>query len=164
MHAVYPCAGDDEWCVISVRSDADLAAVAEVMGGPDLPAERDALITEVSAWMTQRPAADVAARLQAAGVPAAQMYRAADVYDDVQRNEPKLFTDMEHPLIEHRLPTETGPARYRHIPSAPLRPAPMPGEHTREICQRWLGFDTEDTDRLIADGVLFTAEGAGGAR
>ena len=23
VHAVYPCDGDDEWCVISLRSDAD---------------------------------------------------------------------------------------------------------------------------------------------
>ena len=28
---VYPCLGDDEWCVISLRSDADRDAAAEVM-------------------------------------------------------------------------------------------------------------------------------------
>ena len=54
------------------------------------------------------------------------------------------------------MPTETGPAPYHHIPPAELRPAPMPGEHTREICQKLLGLNTEEIDRLIADGVLFT--------
>jgi crotonobetainyl-CoA:carnitine CoA-transferase CaiB-like acyl-CoA transferase len=34
----------------------------------------------------------------------------------------------------------------------------MPGEHTREICQKLLAFDTEEIDRLIADGVLFTSD------
>ncbi len=32
IHAVYPCAGDDEWCVISIRSDEDLAAIGAAMG------------------------------------------------------------------------------------------------------------------------------------
>ena len=31
--------------------------------------------------------------------------------------------------------SETGPAPYTRIPPAELRPAPMPGEQTREICQ-----------------------------
>ena len=33
----------------------------------------------------------------------------------------------------------------------------MPGEHTREICQKLLALDTDEIDRLIADGVLFTS-------
>ena len=32
----------------------------------------------------------------------------------------------------------------------------MPGEQTREICQEVLGLSADETDRLIADGVLFT--------
>ena len=32
VHAVYPCDGDDEWCVISLRSDADREAMAATMG------------------------------------------------------------------------------------------------------------------------------------
>ncbi|MFY9920232.1 MAG: hypothetical protein WAL26_17835, partial [Mycobacterium sp.] len=51
----------------------------------------------------------------------------------------------------------TGPARFAHIARAELRPAPMPGEHTREICQKLLSLDTEEIDRLIAGGVLFTS-------
>ncbi|CAN5548041.1 CoA transferase [soil metagenome] len=147
LHAVYPCAGDDEWCVISLRHDRDRAAVAGLIG--DL---------ELEEWTVTLPPAEVAARLQEAGVPAGQMNRAPEVYADAQQGEPALFTDMHHPLIDHPLPTETGPARYRNIPPAPLRPAPMPGEHTREICQKVLGFFDDRTERLIADGVLFTAE------
>jgi crotonobetainyl-CoA:carnitine CoA-transferase CaiB-like acyl-CoA transferase len=158
VHAVYPCAGDDEWCVISLRSEADRAALAEVLDRPDLSADRGPLISAVSAWTARQAPQDVTARLQAAGIPAGRMNRAPDVYDDVQRGERKLFTDMAHPLIDHLLPTETGPARYRHIPPAALRPAPMPGEDTREICQKLLGYDTGETERLIAEGVLFAAD------
>ena len=64
---------------------------------------------------------------------------------------------MVHPLFDVAMPSETGPAPYRHIPPAELRPAPMPGEHTREICHKVLALGTEEIDRLIAEGVLFTS-------
>jgi crotonobetainyl-CoA:carnitine CoA-transferase CaiB-like acyl-CoA transferase len=133
--------------VISLRNEQDRAALAELTG-----------TTELSQWTATRRPAEVSAELQALGVPAGQMNRGPDLYADVQQARPPLFTDLEHPLIDHPLPTETGPARYRHIPPATLRPAPMPGEQTREICQKVLGFSDDRTEQLIADGVLFTAE------
>jgi len=33
----------------------------------------------------------------------------------------------------------------------------MPGEHTREICQKLLALDVEETERLLADGALFAS-------
>ena len=50
IHGVYPCDGDDEWCVISVRSDDDRAALAAAMGRDELPRERADLIAAVSEW------------------------------------------------------------------------------------------------------------------
>lgn len=148
VHAVYPCAGDDEWCVISLRNDDDRAALSAVTGGAD-----------VSKWTSARDKTEVAHLLQHAGVPAAPMNRAVDVLVDPQLTFRKVFSDMTHPLFDAPMPTETGPAPYRHIPPAELRPAPMPGEHTREICQKLLAMDADETDRLIADGVLFTHQG-----
>jgi crotonobetainyl-CoA:carnitine CoA-transferase CaiB-like acyl-CoA transferase len=148
VHTVYPCRGDDEWCVISLRDDDDRAALSDVTGNKD-----------VSEWTSARDKTEVAHLLQRAGVPAAPMNRAVDVLADPQITFRKVFSDMTHPLFDTPMPTETGPAPYRHIPPAELRPAPMPGEHTREICQKLLAMDADDTDRLIAEGVLFTHQG-----
>ena len=54
LHAVYPCAGDDEWCVISLRGDSDREALATVIGGAALPEDRADLIATVSAWTSRR--------------------------------------------------------------------------------------------------------------
>jgi len=62
---------------------------------------------------------------------------------------------MVHPLIEHPLPTETGPAPFRHIPPAPQRPAPLPGQDTRGVCREVLGMGDAEIQRLIAGGALF---------
>ena len=159
VHAVYPCDGDDEWCVISLRSDADREAMAATLVREALPGDRAALIAAVSEWTSSRDKTVVADMLQRAGVPAAPMNRAVDVLADPQITFRKVFSDMAHPLFDAPMPTETGPAPYRHIAPAELRPAPMAGEHTREICQKLLAMDADETDRLIAEGVLFTQRG-----
>jgi crotonobetainyl-CoA:carnitine CoA-transferase CaiB-like acyl-CoA transferase len=148
VHLVCQCEGDDEWCVISLRDDADRAATAAVTGG-----------MEPSEWTRTRDKMDVAHALQRAGVPAAPMYRAVDVLADPQLSHRNVFSDMRHPLFDAPMPTETGPAPFAHIPPAELRPAPMPGEHTREICQKLLAMEADEIDRLFADGVLFTHQG-----
>jgi crotonobetainyl-CoA:carnitine CoA-transferase CaiB-like acyl-CoA transferase len=144
-HDVYPCAGDDEWCVISLRSDDDRAALAGVIGD-----------TDMSEWTGARDKGAVADLLQQAGVPAAPMYRAVDVLADPQVTFRKLFTDMVHPLFDAPMPSETGPAPYTNIPPVEFRPAPTPGQHTREIAQKVLAMDAQEIDRLMAEGVLFT--------
>jgi len=156
VHAVCPCDGDDEWCVVSLRSHADRLALAAVMGGDALLRDRAELIAVISQWTSSRDKTAVAEALQRAGVPAAPMNRAVDVLADPQITFRKVFSEMTHPLFDAPMATETGPAPYQHIPPAELRPAPMPGEHTREICQKLLALDAEETDRLIAEGVLFT--------
>ncbi|KGI68408.1 CaiB/BaiF CoA-transferase family protein [Mycolicibacterium rufum] len=161
VHAVYPCAGDDEWCVVSVRGPADRESLAVVIGVADLPADRAGLIAAVGAWTSTRDKDEVAALLQRHGVPAAPMQRAADVAADPQVLARELFTPMVHPLLVKPIPAETAPARYRRIARAPLRPAPMPGEHTRDICRRVLGLDDHRIDDLIADGALFAYDKEG---
>ena len=154
-HGVYPCAGDDEWCVISVRDDDDRRALAAAMGRPSL--SLDELEDRIAAWTATLDKATLTATLQAAGLAAGPMNRPVDVLDDPQVRHRRLYSDMVHPLFDKALPTDTGPAPYLRIPPSELRPAPMPGEHTRDICQKLLGIDAGEIDRLIGDGALFVS-------
>ena len=38
---VYPCAGDDEWCVVTVRDDDDWRRLRGALGDPDWAADED---------------------------------------------------------------------------------------------------------------------------
>ena len=155
IHAVLPCAGDDEWCVVSLRSDADRRAAAELTGsGPaELP---DAL----AQWTSARTPAEAAEALQSCGVAAGPMNRAGDLLADPQLRARATLAEMAHPLLEHPLPTEAGPAPYRHIPPAPQRPAPLPGADTRQVCREVLAMDDTDIEDLITNGVLFSTADA----
>lgn len=147
-HRVLACAGDDEWCVVSLRSDDDRHAAAGVVGGDG--------VEVLAQWAATRSPSDVAAALQAAGVPAGLMHRASTIREDPQLKLRKVFSDMVHPLFEHPLPTEAGPAPYRHIPPAPQNPAPLPGADSRRVCREVLGMDEATIDGLITQGVLFS--------
>ncbi|MDX1891893.1 CoA transferase [Mycolicibacterium sp. 050158] len=155
VHVVCPCAGDDEWCAISVRGDGDRAALAKVLGVSELPTSREEFVATVRAWTATRDKADAVAAMQGVGVPAGPMYRAVDVLADPQLEARHLFTEMVHPLFDEPLTAESHPAPFRHIPDAPLRPAPMPGEHTRQVVGGVLGLGADEIDRLLADRVLF---------
>ena len=83
---VYPCAGDDEWCVITVRDDEQWLALRRVLGDPEWAARRvrtaaerianrELLDRHLAAWTRTLPPREVMERLQAAGVPAAMMMR-----------------------------------------------------------------------------------------
>lgn len=169
VHAVYPSAGDDEWCVISIRADSEWRCLTDLLGQPELAedprfatgesrtAHRAELVEAVSAWTSAQHPAQAVAALQAAGIPAGPMNRPPDVLQDPQLVERKLLSDMVHPLVERPLPAETGPAPFHHIPPAPQRPAPLPGQDTRELCVKLLGMGTEEIDRLLCEHVLFEA-------
>ncbi|MGP0081312.1 CoA transferase [Mycobacterium sp.] len=167
LHAVYPCAGDDEWCVISIPSDDEWRGAANLLDHPEWAddlrfatgearlANRRELVELVSAWTRARTPQRATELLQSAGVPAGPMNRPPDILEEPQLIGRKLFSDMVHPLIERPLPAETGPAPFQHIPPAPQRPAPQPGQDTREICRNLLGMSARETERLIGDRVLF---------
>jgi crotonobetainyl-CoA:carnitine CoA-transferase CaiB-like acyl-CoA transferase len=162
---VYPCAGDDEWCVVTVRDDDDWRRVRSALGDPHWAAAEDLATTtgrlarraeideHLTAWTRERPPREVTATLQAAGVPAGFMQRAAEYEDDPQLRARAFLRTFEQPGLEP-MAIEHTPFRSDLIPAPANAPAPEPGEHTREICTGLLGMDPDDVDRLVANGVL----------
>ena len=162
---VYRCAGDDEWCAVTVRDDEDWRRLRAALCDPDWAAGEDlagvagrlarrAEIDEhLTTWTRARTPREVTATLQDAGVPAGFMQRAADYEDDPQLRSRDFFRVFEQPDLAP-MTIESAPFRSERIPPAANAPAPEPGEHTREICAGLLGIDPDEVDRLIADGVL----------
>ena len=132
--------------MISLRGPADRTAAAAVIGGAD----------DWARWTAQRSPAEAAEALQRAGVAAAPMYRRPDILTDPHLAARGLYQQMTHPLIDATLPAESGPAPFRNIGPVPQRPAPLPGQDTVDICRDVLEYDDAHTERLLAEGVLFT--------
>jgi crotonobetainyl-CoA hydratase len=169
---VYPCAGDDEWCAVTVRGDAQWQALCAVIGRDDLAADvtlsdragrlRDAtrIDAALSAWLGERDPATAMTLLQDGGVPAGKVMRATELPAWSYFAERQFFRSESHPLIAAPFLTENAPARCALMPDPPRGPAPVMGEHTRTAVAEWLGLPEGEIDALAARGVL-TTNGAG---
>jgi crotonobetainyl-CoA:carnitine CoA-transferase CaiB-like acyl-CoA transferase len=161
----YPCVGDDEWCVVCVRSDEEWARFKEILGNPALAAEsrydtaagrladREALDEHVAAWTREREPREVMETLQAAGVPAGIVAHPGHHLGDPQfghRGYLKLVIQPDYEAVT----LEGPPFRGDDLPEVIVEPAPMLGEHTREIASRVLGLAESEIEKLVETGVL----------
>jgi crotonobetainyl-CoA:carnitine CoA-transferase CaiB-like acyl-CoA transferase len=145
---VYPCAGEDEWCVIAVGDDEQRAALRRVLGD-----DCELLDRHLAEWTRTLAPRAVMDRLQGAGVPAAMMLRPADLAHDPHLVSRGIHRELDQPgLGVVRL--EDGPFRSRNIPPVRVTPAPQHGEHTREICATLLGLSPAEIEAHLAAGVL----------
>lgn len=167
---LYACAGDDEWCAISVRTDAEWQRLLAVIDRPDLAADADlaqlagrqARRTEVEvalqAYASARQPEDVVTALQAVGIAAGTMLRPTEFKSDPQFCARDFVKSLSHPGFEGPVPTEGVPVQSRHWADVPLAPAPYQGEHTREIAANLLGMNVQQIEALIAANDLEDCE------
>jgi crotonobetainyl-CoA:carnitine CoA-transferase CaiB-like acyl-CoA transferase len=108
----------------------------------------------LAAWAADLSPDEVMAAVQAAGVPAGSMRRLPDLLADPHLAARQSFRTMSHALLSRPVPANARAARFSSIGDPPQRPAPVPGEHTREIGRTLLGLSPADIDHLVSDGVL----------
>ena len=169
---VYPTGGNDEWCAITVSSDEEWTALCKSMAREDLlndPAlsSREARLSHISRieaalvdWLSQFDQALEAANvLQENGVAAGGMLRVMNIPEFAGFADRNLFKTVKHPYISEDFIQENAPARMSNIPEPELKPAPLIGEHSREILKTWLGLTDESVQSLEKEGVLETWQG-----
>jgi crotonobetainyl-CoA:carnitine CoA-transferase CaiB-like acyl-CoA transferase len=150
---------------VTVRDDEDWRRLRAALGDPAWAADRELaaasgrlahrrqIDARLSAWTRTRAPREVAAVLQSTGVPAGFMQRPEEYEEDPQlRARGFLRTFVQPGLAPRRI--EHAPFHSERIPPPANRPAPEPGEHTREICTGLLGIDGDAVDQLLAAGAL----------
>jgi formyl-CoA transferase len=86
-----------------------------------------------------------------AGVPAGAVLDTGDLLGEPSFEKRGIIQTMRHPNGELRMPAF--PVRFDGAP-APVKPAPLLGEHTAEVFGEWLGMSAGDVARLRSDGVV----------
>ena len=164
-HAIYPAAGEDNWIAIACRNEQDWRALAAVVAEPwtddarfaGLEARReheDALDARLAAWTGERDAFETAARLRAAGVPAAAVARPEDRID----HDPSTAAWGLWPEVTQ---TEMGRVRVDGLPAHLSetdwqleRGAPCLGEHNEYVFGDLLGLGSGEVEQLHEEGVI----------
>ena len=162
---VFPVAGDDRWCAITVEDDDRWRGLAAALGCDEWATDarfathsarkqhEDELERLVAAETAGWNGPDLGDALQAHGVAAAMVETSADLLDNPQLVERGYWRRLEHPvmgtIVGSRVP-------FRSVPDegAPRSAAPLLGQHTREIAASVLGIDGPAYDELVAREVF----------
>lgn len=164
-HGVYPTAGDDRWIAIAVSSDEQWAALAQLLERSAWMDERrwatragrlqdaQALDAALSDATRSRDGQELMIALQARGVPAGVVLDCSEVITDPQLVHRRQWVRLDHPEMGNSL-YSAPPMHLSVTPAWPRRPAPLLGQHTREVCHEWLKLDDQRIDELIEKEVL----------
>jgi crotonobetainyl-CoA:carnitine CoA-transferase CaiB-like acyl-CoA transferase len=114
-------------------------------------AHEDALLAVVEPAVRLRAAPELEAALLAAGVPCAQVNDFKEVFDHPQIIARGVALDVVHPRLG-RMRTTRNPVLLDHDGPAIERPAPMLGEHSRELLHE-LGYAADAIRDFLAAGV-----------
>lgn len=167
---VFPCAGEDDWCVVTARNEADWKKLCAVMGRDDLamnpdlstPENRAANASTIEAavkdWLADKPSKDATRTLQENGIPAGAMLRVTEIPDFPGFKDRETFVEVTHPYISETFLQERAPSRMTNIPAPELKPAPLIGEHTSELMKNWLGLSEDEIKALVEAGDLELAK------
>jgi crotonobetainyl-CoA:carnitine CoA-transferase CaiB-like acyl-CoA transferase len=166
----YRCAGDDEWCVVSVHDDQEWAALCGVMDQPALADDprfatnevrmqnHDAADALISVWMSGVPKLEAMHTLQAAGVRAGAVFNGRDIHIDTHAQVRGMMEKVQFPTARNvgdRFMIGR-PWRLSRLSPSIRGPAPMLGEHNRDVIQGLLGYDDGRYGELERSGIIGT--------
>jgi formyl-CoA transferase len=165
---VYPChpGGPNDYVFVytSRASSEQWHRLLDVVGRPDLrddprfetPEDRarhvDAVDALISGWTRRRPKREAMRELGEAGVPAGAVFDTLELSEDPHLRARGTFVTVRHP--ERGDFTMPGWPVRMSCSRVPVAPAPLLGQHNREVYGDLLGLDEPELARLRDEGVI----------
>lgn len=164
-HNVYPCAGRDRWIALAVSSEAEWAALKQVMGAPAWAQDarfdsahgrwqnRHEVDRKVADWTATQDDKELVRLLQARGVCAGAALTAADLAKDPHLKQRGFLQEFENsPAVGPR--TFAGrPFRMPQLPMA-IRQVAKLGEHNEVVLREVAGLSEDEIRALAEEGVI----------
>ena len=162
-HGVFPCAGDDCWIAIAVRSQEEWRALCGVAAAgweadprfasaDDRERNEDALEEAIAAWTGPQDAHALEQGLQAAGVEAHAVLDSLEGDKDAQLQAMRHFVEVESSDLG-AIPVENTRQRLSRTPSDP-RWVGTYGEDNDFVLRELLGLGDDAIAEIAASGAL----------
>lgn len=153
----YHCAGEDQWCAISIQDDAQWLALVDALDVSSLRApahttlagriaHHDAIDAAIETWTSKRTPDEVERDLTARGVAAAAMRRGHDL------EQVEEWHRILHPLQAYDgadIKVVSLPFAFRQRKPVAVTEAPRLGATGREALRDWLDLDDTAAEALL---------------
>ena len=158
---LYPTA-DGEWLALSVETDEQWQALRDAAGLTIDPGghwarrdAHDAIDAELAPWIAERGRDDLIDTLIAVGVPVGAVRDPRRQSLHPHQTARGFYETVTHPVAGEN-PLASMPWRYASVDRWIRTPAPVVGEHNRQILAGALGLDDAELARLEAASVIGT--------
>jgi crotonobetainyl-CoA:carnitine CoA-transferase CaiB-like acyl-CoA transferase len=166
-HGCFPCAGEDNWVVIAVSSDAMWPKLAKLLGRADWASDaklttaagRRVIESEIevaiAAWTSAREPEEAMSVLQAAGIASGVARLPIELLNDRQLHARGFIQEVDRAFIGKH-PQPSMPFRETDAPFPIRSTPPTLGQHNKEILGGLLGLSDAELDQLSRDGIIGT--------
>ena len=161
-HGIYPAAGDDAWTAIACQDDDRWRALSVIVGAPDdlarldtagRRARKDDIDAIIGAWTAQRNSPEIEELLQSAGIAVHTAHDADSVITDPQLTARGHFVNAAH-ATHGTMYVEGSRFKLSRTPAVITDAGPTYGQHTFEVLEGVLGYDSDRIADLAVAGVL----------
>ena len=161
----------DGWINIGGANQANWERIAEVLGHPEWRedarfatnsarmANLPALVDAMNAVLVTRTNAEWISAFDVAGVPVGPVHTIGEALEHPQTLARDMVVGLVHPQAGSTKALGC-PLHFSRTPTSITRPAPMLGEHTRELLREY-DYDDRAIDALVAAGVVESVDPAG---
>jgi crotonobetainyl-CoA:carnitine CoA-transferase CaiB-like acyl-CoA transferase len=161
----------DGWINIGGANQANWERIAEVLGHPEWRedarfatnsarmANLPALVDAMNAVLVTRTNAEWISAFDVAGVPVGPVHTIGEALQHPQTLARDMVVGLVHPQAGSTKALGC-PLHFSRTPTSITRPAPMLGEHTRELLREY-DYDDRAIDALVAAGVVESVDPAG---
>jgi crotonobetainyl-CoA:carnitine CoA-transferase CaiB-like acyl-CoA transferase len=158
----------DGWITVGAANQANWQRLLDVLGAEELGADPrfatnadrmhnlKALEQALTTHFRTRPSGEWLKRLDAAGVPAGPVLDVPQMLQNEQVQARQMVVETEHARVG-RVKSLGSPVKFSRTPTNVRRPAPIYGQHTREVLREH-GFTEDEIVRLIAEGAAVAAD------
>jgi len=155
----------DGYVILGAIEDHHFRALIELMGNPDWVAGdawdsmwyRTHHIMDIApmmdGWMAQQRKDDIHHRAAKRGIAIGPINSVKDVMENEQYAAREYFVEVEHPEAG-KYKYAGWPYKMSATPPRVGRPAPLLGQHNREVYCDVLGYSAEEFERLKSPGAI----------
>ena len=154
----------DGWINIGGANQSNWERIVKAIGRPELAQDArfrtnndrmknlQALTPLIAERLKARPSADWIREFEAAGVPVGPVNKIGDMLADEQVRARGMVVEVDHPRAG-RVKALGHPIKFSETAGDMRRPAPLLGEHTREVLAE-LGYGAARIEELIREGAI----------